>query len=207
VTDAQTKIFGIGLSRTGTLSLTSALEMLGIEAVHYPNDVRTQRQLKEGQYSLSLLERVQAVTDIPVSPFYAQFDAVFPKSKFILTTRSTEEWLHSVERHFQMYVDHQRDTFDDFVLACVYGTLRFDAGRFRYVKEVHEENVRRYFSNKPRQLLIVNFLEADSWEPLCAFLDLPVPDEPFPHRNKALLAPARRRRLRTAVARRFRWRR
>ena len=25
----------------------------------------------------------------------------------------------------------------------------------------------------------------DGWEPLCKFLDKPVPDEPFPHVNKA----------------------
>lgn len=25
----------------------------------------------------------------------------------------------------------------------------------------------------------------DGWEPLCAFLDKPVPDEPFPHVNAA----------------------
>ncbi|KAM0366855.1 hypothetical protein ACHAPK_008335, partial [Fusarium culmorum] len=26
----------------------------------------------------------------------------------------------------------------------------------------------------------------DGWEPLCKFLDKPIPDEPFPHVNKAL---------------------
>lgn len=26
----------------------------------------------------------------------------------------------------------------------------------------------------------------DGWEPLCAFLDKPVPDEPFPHANAAV---------------------
>ena len=30
------KVFGIGLSRTGTTSLTAALSMLGINVVHYP---------------------------------------------------------------------------------------------------------------------------------------------------------------------------
>jgi hypothetical protein len=44
----RTKIFGIGLSRTGTLSLTSALQVLGIETEHYPNDLQTQEELKRG---------------------------------------------------------------------------------------------------------------------------------------------------------------
>ena len=59
------KVFGIGLSRTGTVSLTAALNVLGIDAVHYPNDAATQEELKAGRYRLSVLDRVQALTDIP----------------------------------------------------------------------------------------------------------------------------------------------
>lgn len=200
VSDQNTKIFGIGLSRTGTLSLTQALSILGIEAVHYPNDARTQEELKKGRYALTLLQTVQALTDIPVAPFFPQFDKAFPESKFILTTRSTDPWLASVERHFRMYVEHRRDGFDDFVFACVYGCLHFDAERFRYVKDSHEENVRRYFSDKPHRLLILDVFQGDSWEPLCSFLGRPVPNEDFPHRNKALLGSVRTRKLKTRLA-------
>jgi hypothetical protein len=198
MTDQNTKIFGIGLSRTGTLSLTNALTILGIEAKHYPNDAQTQEELKRGCYALSLLQTVQALTDIPVSPFYPQFDSAFPKSQFILTTRSTGAWLASVENHFQMYVERRRDDFDDFVFACVYGSLHFNAERFQYVKELHEENVRRYFADKPDRLLILDVFQGDSWQSLCSFLGRPVPDEAFPHQNKALLTPAGTRKRRTS---------
>ncbi|WP_407670127.1 sulfotransferase [Nonomuraea solani] len=30
---------------------------------------------------------------------------------------------------------------------------------------------------------LLEWQPADGWEPLCAALDLPVPDEPFPHEN------------------------
>lgn len=36
----------------------------------------------------------------------------------------------------------------------------------------------------PKEKLLEWTVE-DGWEPLCAFLDKPVPDEPFPHRNDA----------------------
>jgi Sulfotransferase domain len=201
VGDGNSKIFGIGLSRTGTLSLTSALETLGIETRHYPNDPRTQAELRSGRYELSLLNSVQALTDIPVAPFYAQFDRAFPGSKFILTTRSTDSWLASVENHFRMYVERRRDEFDDFVFACVYGSLHFDSERFRYVKELHEDNVRRYFGNRPDDLLILDVFHDGRWEDLCDFLDRPVPNEPFPHQNKALLAPAEMPRGRRSIRR------
>lgn len=198
--DENTKIFGIGLSRTGTLSLTNALTALGIEARHYPNDGKTQEELKRGCYNLSLLQTVEALTDIPVSPFYAQLDTAFPGSKFILTTRSTDPWLVSVENHFRMYVDRRRDDFDDFVLACVYGSLHFDADRFRYVKDLHEENVRRYFTDRPDSLLIFDAFAGNSWESLCQFLGRAVPNEPFPHQNRALVAPVKTRKWRTSLA-------
>jgi hypothetical protein len=97
-----------------------------------------------------------------------------------------------------MYVERRRDDFDDFVFACVYGSLHFNAERFQYVKELHEGNVRRYFADKPDRLLILDVFQGDSWESLCSFLDRPVPDEAFPHLNKALRAPATTRKWRTA---------
>ena len=43
----------------------------------------------------------------------------------------------------------------------------------------HNEEVRRTIS--PERLLV--FEAAQGWEPLCAFLGLPVPEVPFPHVN------------------------
>jgi hypothetical protein len=184
----QAKVFGIGLSRTGTYSLTTALNALGIPTRHFPNDPITQEELKTGRYRLSVLDEVQALTDIPIAPFYPQLDRAFPGSRFILTTRETESWLASYENHYRMYVEHQRDEFDDFVFACVYGCLHFNAERFRDVKERHEAEVRRYFADRPRDLLVLDVAGA-TWEPLCEFLGLPVPDEPYPHDNRAATQP------------------
>jgi hypothetical protein len=191
---SETKIFGIGLSRTGTVSLTKALIHLGISAKHYPNDAITQEELKRGQYSLSILEEVDALLDIPISPYYSQFDLVYPDAKFILTTRSADSWLVSMEIHFRNYLEHNRDAFDDYVLASVYGALHFSSDRFTYVKELHERNVRDYFSGRPEKLLVFDVFRGDSWPELCRFLDCPIPDVPYPHSNVALTGPATRRR-------------
>jgi hypothetical protein len=200
-------IFGIGLSRTGTVSLTRALGQLGIDARHYPNDPVTQKELKQGCYSLSILAEAQALLDIPVAPYYAQFDTLYPEAKFILTTRPEDPWLVSMENHFRLYVEQRRDDFDDFVHACVYGALHFSAERFRYVKRLHEQNVRDYFSGRPDKLLVFDLFSGDSWPEVCGFLKLPVPDAPFPHRNVALTAPVSARReglLRRLLSRRGR---
>lgn len=186
----QTRIFGIGLSRTGTVSLTRALTQLGIEALHYPNDPVTQEELRHGNYVLSILGEVQALLDIPVAPYYAQFDALYPEAKFILTTRPEESWLVSVEKHFRLYVEQRHDAFDDYVHACVYGALHFSPDRFRHVKRLHEANVKSYFAARPGKLLVFDVFRGDGWPELCSFVGLPVPEGPYPHQNAALTAPA-----------------
>ncbi len=52
----QRKVFGLGLSKTGTSSLTDALNLLGIRSTHYPHDERTYDELRSGNYRLSILE-------------------------------------------------------------------------------------------------------------------------------------------------------
>jgi Sulfotransferase domain len=187
---SQEKIFVIGLSRTGTSSLTAALKLLGYRACHYPHDPVTQRELMEGQYNLSVLKDLNALTDIPVAPFYPQLDRIFPGSKFILSTRETGSWLASMENHFRFYVEYNRDPFSDFMHACVYGALHFNADRFAYAKEVHEHNVRRYFAGREKDFLVLDVTQGDPWDQLCRFLDRPRPQEPFPRMNKRLESPA-----------------
>jgi hypothetical protein len=185
------KVFGIGLSKTGTLSLARALTRLGINTKHFPDDQATQNELRWGRYELSIFREYQGLVDIPVAPFYAQFDRIYPSAKFILTTRPTDPWLVSFERHFQFWVEHRRTDYDDFVLACTYGVQHFSAERLRYVKEQHEANVQRHFAGRPDKLLVLNVFEGDGWKELCAFLGCPVPDEPYPRENPALTGPAR----------------
>ena len=175
----ETKLFCIGLSRTGTLSLTKALTMLGVETVHYPEDPETQEQLKKGDFALSILERAQALTDIPIAPYYAQLSDRFPGSKFILTTRPTDSWLLSMEKHFAFYVEHNRTAFGDFVHAAVYGVLHFSRERMAFVKQTHEEGVQRHFASQPGRLLVFNVFEGDGWPQLCDFLGCAVPSEAF----------------------------
>lgn len=181
--------------------------MLGIVARHFPNDPRTQEELKRGVYRLSVLDEVQALLDIPVAPYFAQFDRIYPDAKFILTTRPTESWLASMETHFRFYVERRRDPFTDYVHACVYGALHFSSERFAYVKARHEDEVRRYFAERPEKLLVFDVFRGDSWPELCSFLGLPVPVEPYPHENLARVTPAsvRRRSLAGRIAHRIGW--
>src|SRR5918995_490269 len=151
------KVFGLGLSKTGTSSLGEALKILGIKTKHYPHDRKTLADLRSGNYKLSILEEYQGVVDIPVAPYYAQLDSIYPDSKFILTVRDKDSWLRSTESHWRLMVETlnrkpQDKEFTEFLWASVYGTLRFNRDRCLYVYETHLRNVRDYFQNRPEDL-------------------------------------------------------
>lgn len=187
--DSHQKVFGLGLSKTGTSSLTDALNILGIKSVHYPHDDRTFDELRGGNYNLSILEQYQGIVDIPVAPFYAQLDGLYPKSKFILTTREKNAWLASCDTHWRLMIEWrdnfpQFKRFHEFISACVYGTLSFNPNRFAYVYDTHVKNVYDYFENRPDDFLVIDICAGEAWEKLCPFLGMEIPDCPFPHANE-----------------------
>jgi hypothetical protein len=182
------KVFGLGLSKTGTSSLGVALNILGIKTIHYPHDRRTLAELRTGNYSLSILEEYRGVVDIPVAPYFAQLDRIYPNSKFILTVRDKLSWLRSIETHWRsrnarMNKDPQYKEFAQFISACVYGTLQYNKDRFLYVYDTHVRNVQHYFKHRSEDLLILDICGGDGWEKLCSFLGLSIPKVRFPHAN------------------------
>jgi SAM-dependent methyltransferase len=178
------KVFGLGLSRTGTTSLGNALNILGITTIHFPCDQATYDELRKGIYKLSVLEKFQGVVDIPLAPYYAQLDKVYPGSKFIFTFREIGSWLKSVEIHWRYpWATGVYKEFTDFIYACVYGTIEFNEDRFRYVYETHFRNVCEYFAHRPSDLLVMDISDGDGWEKLCPFLGFPIPDSQFPNLN------------------------
>jgi hypothetical protein len=178
--DKNTKIFCIGLSRTGTKSLTVALYILGYNVIHYPSDKQSLKDLIDGNYNFSVLKDYDGISDITVSPYYAQLYKQFPNSKFILTVRNKQDWLRSFEKHWS-----DRPPFNDpnqnktymkvrrLLRASVYGTYKFNRERMAYVYDLHKKNVKDFFRNKPRSLLVLNIFQKKAWKKLCKFLNVP----------------------------------
>jgi hypothetical protein len=180
--NSDKKIFCIGLSRTGTKSLTVALYILGYNIIHYPSDEQTLRDLIEGNYSFSVLQDYDGISDITVSPYFAQLHKLYPNSKFILTVRNKEDWLRSFQKHWG-----DRPPFDDpnqnetymkvrrLLRASVYGTYKFNRDRMSYVYDLHKKSVLDYFKNKPHSLLVLNIFKKKAWKKLTKFLNVPKP--------------------------------
>lgn len=190
-TGEQSKIFGVGLSRTGTKSLAGALNLLGIRTKWYPQDPQTYYELVMEQYRLSILKTYQALTDTPVVPYFPEFDQLYPGSRFVLTVRDKDAWLRSCAKHWANsgITGPEPESapfwrkFAQFMDCCVYGSYAFNPDRWSYVYDAHLANVTAYFSDRPDDLLIMDVTKGEGWEKLCPFLGLDVPVELFPKIN------------------------
>lgn len=153
------RIFGIGLSRTGTTSLTHALIHVGINMIHYPS--------KEQLFD----PNVKAVSDIPVAQYFKELDKQFPNSRFIYTVRDEESWLISMENHFAKHkLSNARVWFRE-NRKEVYGSVNFDKDLYLEAFRKHDNDVRTYFKNR-NDLLILNIQEGDSWDKLLPYLEI-----------------------------------
>lgn len=182
------KIFGIGLSKTGTSSLVSALRILGINAIHYPCDRATLQQLRGGNYQLSILEQCQAVAE-SIAPFYGQLDKCYPHSKFIMTVRDRAAWLESAKAHWQFVDEWSRRNadfrdFSEFICTATFGVSTFAESRFQFVYDLHTRNVREFFRSRPADLLVIDICGGEGWKKLCPFLQKAIPSVSFPFANR-----------------------
>jgi hypothetical protein len=180
------KIFGIGLPKSGTLSLRDALQILGYNSVHCPTDDTTVNQIRNGEYELELMRVYDAASDIPIPAIFPQLHSAFPGSKFILTYRDENSWIESQRKATFNYDTPKPGSTRDFYRAILYGITAFNENRFRWVHHKHHEDVARYFSGEnAKDLLTINFTAGEGWDELCAFLNVPVPSTPFPHSNES----------------------
>jgi len=175
---AYNKIFEIGLNKTGTSSLNSALNGLGIKSLHDRFEVRKHLNYeKENDLKpLSSLKEFQGFSDSPFHILYKELYNLYPKSKFILTIRDLKSWLKSREK--QVIRNQNNPDYKG-----VWLKINKEAWIIEWKN--HTKEVIEFFKDHPKDLLIINICKGEGWEKLCPFLNLPIPNSDFPYKNKA----------------------
>jgi hypothetical protein len=184
-----TRVFGIGYQRTGTTSLAKAFEIFGFDSFHFESGNKARdiydEMLASGRSTT--LERYYALCDSPIPLLYKQLDKAYPGSKFILTVRHEQRWLDSVA---WLFSDKNPDrwTWDRWPISnrlhqALYGCTGFNAKAMFHSYRKHNEEVARYFSHRPHDLLVMD-PERPSWEWLAGFLGQPVPNIPYPWKGQ-----------------------
>jgi hypothetical protein len=197
------KLFGAGLPRTGTLSQKVALEMAGLgECYHMVNVLgdlsqgAVWRRVLSGETDLrEALAGHGASVDWPGGFFYREALEAFPEAKFLLSVRDPQAWERSmratiwdvlygdsivqdlssararVDPGWRSYTELMREMWDRAGMAP-------DCDLAREMERFNQEVI----DTIPADRLLV-WSVAEGWEPLCEFLEIPVPGAPFPRLN------------------------
>jgi hypothetical protein len=130
----------------------------------------------------------QSAVDWPTASFYRELHAVYPDAKFILTHRSPQSWVESFSETILTALSGRADAPEEvhaWMDMCLDAIARagFSPGMSPGAMEAgfnaHNDAVREVIP--AAQLL--EFQVKEGWEPLCSFLQLPIPDEDFPRTN------------------------
>lgn len=191
------QVIGAGLGRTGTLSLKTALERLGFGPCHHmvevfgnPDQIPFWNSAARGEAIDwdDLYGSYRATVDWPGCHFYAQLAERYPEAKVILSLRDPERWYESMIETIlpAMASMGLNDLTDDHPmlfggLIIARDTFAGDFSKANVIDafERHNAKVQRCI---PKERLLV-FEATQGWEPLCAYLSVPIPDEPFPRVN------------------------
>jgi Sulfotransferase domain len=190
------EIIGARYGRTGTLSLKSALERLGFgpcyHAVEFMRHPEHQARWEAAFHGNPEWEQVfagyRSTVDFPGAAFWRELADAYPQAKVILTVRDPEEWYASMRETFLAAAgpDGQPP-----IPGASDGTFGGARGWSQMMADLQDEptaiaNFKQHIegvqSYVPSHRLLV-YEVREGWQPLCDFLEVRVPDEPFPRLN------------------------
>jgi hypothetical protein len=207
------RVIGAGFGRTGTPSLKAALQELGFgpsytlgEVFRNPEHVRVWEAANAGEEVdwEGFLAGYEVAVDWPACSFYEELMEVFPEAPVILTVRDSAQWYESTRSTIHELRRLTRGPLPlraAFALAEPFGpglvgTVRLAEsivwegtfeGRFEdraYAMELFERHNEAVRLRVPPERLLV-FDVREGWAPLCDFLGVEAPEEPFPRLNEA----------------------
>lgn len=198
------QVIGVGLHGTGSMSVKAALERLGFGPCYH--GMEALRRSTDGDHWLAaydaggdfdwslIFDGYRATLDWPTAYFWEQLATAYPDAKILLTDRDPESWWNSHVTMFQrgaefgqQLTDEERQWAEESGFArmqAALGTIApaifdgrgFDKAHCLRVFTAHHERVRR---TVPAERLLVYRVQ-EGWDPLCRFLDVNIPNEPFP---------------------------
>jgi hypothetical protein len=199
------EVIGSGLGRTGTKSLQSALNMLGLGPCYHMVEVFQDKERKMPQWIAAsrgnadwdaVFEGYRSSVDYPGAAYWRELADYYPHAKVIHTVRDPEAWVESTQATiFRPDGVAMRAFADGGMMADFFKSFTRDLTGHLHDREWLADCFRRHTDAvkaaiSPDRLLI--YEAGQGWEPLCEFLGLPVPEEPYPLENTRAEFIARR---------------
>ena len=192
------RVVGAGLPRTGTASLTVALEqLLGGRVAHmstipgHPFNLGPgwdQALAGETPDWAQLFDGYTAAVDWPASMFWRELSDAYPEALVLLSVRDrAESWWQSAEATFlpvarlALAPDWNDGRGLNQLLERFTGSRQWDdPATLMAAYERHNALVRQTI---PAHRLL-EWQASEGWEPLCRALGVPMPAQPFPWTNR-----------------------
>lgn len=189
------KVIGAGLGRTGTLSLKLALEHIGFAPCYHMTEMLAAARRNvplwiaagRGQPDWdTIFAGYQSSTDYPGCVYWRELIVKYPQAKVILTTRDPDKWFDSVSETIFSRPHRARFENDpamaEFFAVNVFSGIEDKLDDRAAMTAFFREWNQAVIDTVPDERLLV-YAPGDGWEPLCEFLGVPVPPEPYPRVN------------------------
>jgi hypothetical protein len=198
----ELQVIGAGFGRTGTMSLKVALETLGFgpcyhmtEMVKNPEHFRLWTAAGAGAPVdwRRLYANYRATVDWPGCLYYRELMDAFGQARVILTVRDPDRWYDSVRDTLFSLKTATDSYLASTDIAGRRPPLQYEnriwtdlfADRFtdrHFAISIYQQHNLLVQERVPAERLLV-YQVGDGWQPLCSFLQVPVPDQPFPRLN------------------------
>jgi hypothetical protein len=189
-------VIGSGLGRTGTKSLQTALNMLGVGPCHHmaevfmhPESMALWIEAGNGrpQWDLIFADYRSAV-DYPSAAYWRELTLHYPDAKVIHTTRDPEAWFESTQATIfardglaVQAITSGAEPAGAFFSSFT-GPLKGHLNDRSFLIDHFRRHNEEILATIPADRLLV-YQAGQGWEPLCEFLGLAVPIEPYPFEN------------------------
>jgi hypothetical protein len=187
------KLIGAGLGRTGTKSMQTALNILGLGPCHHmvevfahPESIPLWIEAGAGRGDWDkIFENYQSAVDYPSAHYWKQIAAHYPDAKVLLTERDADQWFDSTQATIFSPANEAMLTGDS-PFAAFFASFASEIQPHLHDRAYMTAMFRRHVAEvkatiDPKRLLV--YQVGEGWDRLCAFLGVPVPNEPYPSEN------------------------
>ena len=192
-------VINAGFGRTGTMSIKMALEKLGLGPCHHMEEVfNDSAQLPYWQKAAAgeqvnwddVFQGYQSAVDWPSAHYWRELAEFYPDSKVLLSVRPAELWWESFSCTIKKLLEIKDEIPEEYPRSIInmadkiitQQTFNGSCENKDLVLAEFQKRIDEVKEVIPANRLLI-FQVTEGWEPLCDFLNVPVPEEDFPRSN------------------------
>ncbi|MEH6452397.1 MAG: sulfotransferase family protein [Psychromonas sp.] len=150
----------------------------------HPQRIATWRAAASGEIPdwAQIFEDYSSTVDWPAAYFWRELSEYFPNAKIILSVRDADAWYESINNTILQILRDSEDQESIGMKLIHDGVFGGNITDRQHVIDVFNKNILAVQAEFGQDRLLTYEL-GSGWEPLCQFLQCPIPDQPYPYGN------------------------